>query len=108
MVSAHGGRNLDIAPVPAEVLPNIADAVGHRLELLADSGVRRGSDVLKYVSLGAKAVMLGRLPLWGLAAEDEKGAGRMLDMIRTEIDMTLTMLGCRTPEECRTLPICRD
>ncbi|UVF20681.1 alpha-hydroxy-acid oxidizing protein [Microvirga terrae] len=105
VISAHGGRNLDIAPVPAEVLPDIADAVGNRLEILADSGVRRGSDVLKYISLGAQAVMLGRLPLWGLAAGDEKGADQMLAMIRTEIDMTLTMLGVRRPEDCRGLPI---
>jgi L-lactate dehydrogenase (cytochrome) len=104
VVSAHGGRNLDIAPVPAEVLPAIANAVGHRIEILADSGVRRGSDVLKYIALGAKAVMLGRLPLWGLAAADEKGADQMLAMMCAEMDMTLTMLGVRSPAECSDLP----
>lgn len=99
VVSAHGGRNLDSAPTPAEVLPGIADAVGQKIEVLADSGVMRGSDVLKYISLGARSVMLGRLPLWGLAAGGESGADAVLEMMRTEIDITLAMLGARTPRD---------
>lgn len=99
VVSAHGGRNIDSAPTPAGVLPGIVDAVGQKIEVLADSGVMRGSDVLKYISLGAKSVMLGRLPLWGLASGGEPGADAVLEMIRTEIDITLAMLGARTPRE---------
>lgn len=99
VVSAHGGRNLDIAPTPAEVLPAIAEAVGDRIEILADSGVMRGSDVLKYISLGASSVMVGRLPLWGLAANGEAGANALFQMLREEIDGTLTMLGMRTPSD---------
>ncbi|GGF44339.1 alpha-hydroxy-acid oxidizing enzyme [Aliidongia dinghuensis] len=101
VVSAHGGRNLDVAPPSADVLPAIAEAVGNRIEVLADSGARRGSDVLKYVALGAKAVMLGRAPLWGLAAGGEAGADGLLAMLRTEIDLAMTFLGIARPEETR-------
>ncbi|MBZ9601144.1 alpha-hydroxy acid oxidase [Phyllobacterium chamaecytisi] len=100
VVSAHGARNLDIAPAPIDVLPGIADAVGHDLDVLADSGVKRGSDVLKYIANGAKSVMIGRLPLWGLATNGEAGAEDLLAMLRDEIDVTLTMLGLRQPSEC--------
>ncbi|WP_201285421.1 alpha-hydroxy-acid oxidizing protein [Chelativorans xinjiangense] len=72
VVSAHGGRNLDCLPTPASCLRDISQAVGTRLTVLADSGVRRGTDVLKYLALGAEAVQLGRLPLWGLAAGGER------------------------------------
>lgn len=100
VVSSHGARNLDAAPAPADVLAPIAQAVGQRLDVLADSGVMRGSDALKYIGLGAKAVLIGRLPLWGLAAGGEAGAAGLLAMLKTEIDLTLTMLGLRTPGEC--------
>ncbi|WP_281034956.1 alpha-hydroxy acid oxidase [Mesorhizobium waimense] len=102
VVSAHGGRNIDCAPTPAKVLPGIVDAVGQKIEILADSGVMRGSDVLKYVSLGAKSVMLGRLPLWGLASAGEPRADAVLEMMRTEIDITLAMLGAQTPRELQS------
>lgn len=102
VVSAHGARNLDSAPAPADVLPRIAEAMAGRIEILADSGVMRGSDALKYIALGASAVMVGRLPLWGLAAGGEAGAVQLLTMLRDEIDVTLTMLGLRTPQECRS------
>lgn len=97
VVSAHGGRNIDSAVAPVHVLPPIADAVAKHVEILADSGVRRGSDVLKYVALGARAVMLGRLPLWGLAHGGEKGTEALFQMLRTEIDITLALLGARHP-----------
>lgn len=100
VVSSHGARNSDIVPAPIEILPVIADAMGHQIDILADSGVTRGSDVLKYVASGAKAVLTGRLPLWGLAAGGERGADDLLAMLCNEIDLSLTMLGCRTPNEC--------
>ena len=93
VVSAHGGRNLDCLPTPAECIPAIADAMKGRLTVLADSGVRRGTDVLKYLALGADAVLLGRLPLWGLAAGGESGAEVVLRMILGEIDTAMAFLG---------------
>ena len=93
VVSAHGGRNLDCLPAPAECIPAIADAVKGRLSILADSGVRRGTDVLKYLALGAEAVLLGRLPLWGLAAEGEAGAEAVVRMVLREMDTAMAFLG---------------
>jgi isopentenyl diphosphate isomerase/L-lactate dehydrogenase-like FMN-dependent dehydrogenase len=93
VVSAHGGRNLDCLPTPAECIPAIADAVKGRLTVLADSGARRGTDVLKYLALGADAVLLGRLPLWGLAADGESGAEAVLRMILREMDTAMAFLG---------------
>jgi (S)-mandelate dehydrogenase len=93
VVSNHGGRNLDAGrPVP-EVLPRIADAVGHRMTILADSGMQRGSDVVKARALGAKAVLLGRSALYGLAAGGTPGALRVLDILRDEIDRTQAFIG---------------
>lgn len=100
VVSSHGARNLDVAPPPATILPRIVEAVGQDMEVLADSGVMRGSDVLKYIGLGAKAVMVGRLPLWGLAADGEAGAHRLLSILHDEMDLTLCMLGLQSPADC--------
>ncbi|MBW7970576.1 alpha-hydroxy acid oxidase [Bradyrhizobium sp. BR 10289] len=93
VVSVHGGRNLDCLPAPADCVPGIADAVNGRLTILADSGVRRGTDVLKYLALGAEAVLLGRLPLWGLAAGGESGAEAVLRMVLREMDTAMAFLG---------------
>jgi isopentenyl diphosphate isomerase/L-lactate dehydrogenase-like FMN-dependent dehydrogenase len=93
VVSAHGGRNLDCLPSPASCLPAIAEAVGDSMVVLADSGVRRGTDALKYLALGAQGVMLGRLPLWGLAAGGEDGARAVLSMILREMDTAMGFLG---------------
>ncbi|SFO30234.1 L-lactate dehydrogenase (cytochrome) [Bradyrhizobium sp. Ghvi] len=93
VVSVHGGRNLDCLPVPADCIPAIVDAVKGRLAILADSGVRRGTDVLKYLALGAEAVLLGRLPLWGLAAGGEAGAEAVLRMVLREMDTAMAFLG---------------
>ncbi|MCR4267216.1 alpha-hydroxy acid oxidase [Nitratireductor sp. ZSWI3] len=101
VVSAHGGRNLDCLPPPAACLREISDAVGSRLTVLADSGVRRGTDVLKYLALGAQAVQLGRLPLWGLAAGGEKGAVAVLRMIIREMDTAMGFLGAERVEALR-------
>jgi isopentenyl diphosphate isomerase/L-lactate dehydrogenase-like FMN-dependent dehydrogenase len=103
VVSAHGGRNLDCAVTPAAALPAIVDAVAGRIAVLADSGVRRGSDVLKYLALGASAVLAGRLPLWGLAAAGEDGAGRLLDIVLAEMRTAMGLLGIAHPHEVRAL-----
>lgn len=96
IVSNHGGRNLDGAMAPIEALPFIADAVGHKLTVLMDSGVRRGSDVVKALALGAQAVMVGRAPLWGTAVAGEPGAAHALSILCTEFDRVMAQLGCPT------------
>lgn len=93
VVSAHGGRNLDIAPAPADVLPEIVDAVGTQMVVMADSGIRRGSDALKYLALGAQSVMVGRLPLYGLAAGGEEGTRDLLSMLIDEMQANLVFAG---------------
>lgn len=103
VVSNHGGRNLDCAPSPLTVLPRIMDAVGDRLTVLADSGVRRGSDAAKLLAAGAAAVLLGRAPLFGLAAGGQAGAEHALAILRDELDRTMALLGCRTVPELALL-----
>lgn len=92
-VSNHGGNNLDGSPAPIRVLASIAEAVGDEVEVLMDGGVRRGGDVVKAVALGARAVMLGRSVLWGLAANGQAGVENVLDIMRAGIDSTLLGLG---------------
>ena len=94
VVSNHGGRNFDSLAAPIEVLPHVADAVGKRLTVLMDSGVRRGSDVVKALALGAKAVMIGRPTLYGTAVGGQAGAARAIGIFREEIDRALAHLGC--------------
>jgi pre-mycofactocin synthase len=100
-VSNHGGNNLDGTPAPVRVLPAIADAVGDRVEVLLDGGIRRGSDVVKALALGARAVMIGRAYLWGLAANGEAGVANVLDILRNGIDSTLLGLGRRGVHDLR-------
>jgi isopentenyl diphosphate isomerase/L-lactate dehydrogenase-like FMN-dependent dehydrogenase len=100
-VSNHGGNNLDGTPAAVRVLPAIADAVGDRVELLLDGGIRRGSDVVKALALGARAVMIGRAYLWGLAANGEAGVANVLDILRNGIDSTLLGLGRRGVHDLR-------
>lgn len=92
-VSNHGGNNLDGTPAPIRMLPHIVDAVGNDIEVLLDGGIRRGSDVVKALALGAKSVMIGRAYLWGLAAEGQAGVENVLDILRGGIDATLLGLG---------------
>jgi len=96
VVSNHGGRNLDGAVSPIEVLPEVVDAVGKRVAVLVDSGFRRGSDVVKALALGAHAVMIGRATLYGIAAGGEPGARRALAIFREETDRVMALLGCRS------------
>lgn len=99
VVSNHGGRNLDGAISPIEVLPEIVDAVGKRLTVLVDSGFRRGSDVVKALAMGAKAVQIGRSTLYGVAAGGEAGARRVLTIFREEIDRVMALIGARSIAE---------
>ena len=92
-VSNHGGNNLDSTPAPIRMLPSIADAVGSDVEVLLDGGIRRGSDVVKAVALGAKAVLIGRAYLWGLAANGQAGVENVLDILRGGIDSALLGTG---------------
>jgi len=92
-VSNHGGNNLDGTPAPIRMLPSIADAIGADVEVLLDGGIRRGSDVVKAIALGAKAVLIGRAYLWGLAANGQAGVENVLDVLRGGIDSALLGMG---------------
>lgn len=94
LVSNHGGRQLDCTPGTIEQLPDILDAVGDRAEVILDGGIRRGTDVVKAVALGAKAVVVGRLAAIGLAAGGRAGVERALSMLSDEIVKTLELMGC--------------
>src|SRR5712691_4750081 len=92
-VSNHGGNNLDGTPASIRALPGVVDAVGGQIEVLLDGGIRRGSDVVKALALGARAVMIGRAYLWGLAANGSAGVKNVFDVLRGGIDSTLLALG---------------
>ena len=92
-VSNHGGNNLDTTPATIRVLPAIADAVGDQVEVLLDGGVRRGGDVAKALALGARAVLIGRAYLWGLAANGQAGVENVLDILRGGLDSAVLGLG---------------
>ena len=94
VVSNHGGRQLDGVPSTARALPLIADAVGERLNLLVDGGVRSGLDVLRLLALGAKTVMLGRPWVFALAAAGESGVAQLLQLIRAELQTAMALTGC--------------
>jgi L-lactate dehydrogenase (cytochrome)/glycolate oxidase len=92
-VSNHGGNNLDGTPAAIRALPGIVAAVGDQVEVVLDGGIRRGSDVVKALALGARAVMIGRPYLWGLAANGQAGVENVLDILRSGVDSTLLGLG---------------
>lgn len=98
VVSNHGGRQLDAAPSPLEMLPFIREAVGAHAELMLDSGVRRGSDLVIASCLGARSAIFGRPTLFGVAAGGQAGAARALAIIRSEVDMVLAQIGCTSFE----------
>ncbi|MBA3500389.1 MAG: alpha-hydroxy-acid oxidizing protein [Myxococcota bacterium] len=99
ILSNHGGRQLDGDVAPMQVLADVVERVGKRVEVMIDGGFRRGTDIAKALALGARAVVLGRAPLYGLAAGGEEGAHRALDILRAELDRTLALLGCPSCEE---------
>jgi pre-mycofactocin synthase len=98
-VSNHGGNNLDGTPATIRALPAISEAVGSQLEIVLDGGIRRGSDVVKALALGARAVMIGRASLWGLAANGQAGVENVLDILRAGIVSTLLAIGRRSIHE---------
>ena len=98
VVSNHGGRQLDGVSATVDALPEVVEAVAGRIEVLLDGGIRRGADVVKALALGARAVLAGRAPLWGLAVDGEAGARRVLELLRDEIELALQLVGCRTPD----------
>ena len=99
VISNHGGRQLDGAPATIEVLPQIAAAVGGRVAVFLDGGIRRGADIVKALALGADMVFVGRAALYGVAAAGEPGARRALDILSSEVDRVLAFLGCNSIAE---------
>jgi len=99
IVSNHGGRNLDHSIAPIDALPDVVEAAGKRLTVIMDSGLRRGSDVVKALALGAKATFIGRAPLYGVAAHGEAGAARAIEIFREEISRVMALLGVRSVAE---------
>ncbi|XWK90010.1 MAG: alpha-hydroxy acid oxidase [Phormidium sp.] len=96
IVSNHGGRQLDGAIASIDALSDVVAAVGDKVEILLDGGVRRGTDVLKALALGAKAVLLGRPVLWGLAVDGQLGVQKVLELLRDELDLAMALSGCAT------------
>ena len=99
IVSNHGGRQLDTAPATIEALPRVVDAVAGKIPVLVDGGIRRGTDVVKAIALGAQAALIGRPLLWGLATDGENGAFRVLEMLKAEFDLAMALCGARTVRE---------
>jgi isopentenyl diphosphate isomerase/L-lactate dehydrogenase-like FMN-dependent dehydrogenase len=96
LVSNHGGRQLDTAPATVDVLEPVVGAIAGAVPVLIDGGIRRGTDVLKAIALGASAVLIGRPVLWGLAVAGEAGVRRVLELLRAELDVAMALAGCRS------------
>jgi len=99
IVSNHGGRQLDTAPATIEALPAVVEAVDGRIEVLIDGGIRRGTDVIKALALGARAVAVGRPVLWGLAYDGQRGVERVLELLRSEVDLAVGLCGAASIHE---------
>jgi isopentenyl diphosphate isomerase/L-lactate dehydrogenase-like FMN-dependent dehydrogenase len=98
IVSNHGGRQLDGVAATIDALPEVVEAVGGKGEVLVDGGIRRGADVVKALALGARAVLVGRAPLWGLAVDGDAGARSVLELLRDELRLALQLVGCVSPD----------
>ena len=98
VVSNHGGRQLDGVPATLDALPEVVEAVDGRVEVYVDGGVRRGTDVVTALALGARAALIGRPVVWALAAGGEDGVARLLGLLRDEIELALALLGCPSPD----------
>ena len=105
IVSNHGGRQLDGVAASIRVLPEVVAAVGDRVEVLMDGGIRRGSDIVKALSLGARAVLIGRAYGYGLAGAGGPGVARAIDILRADLVRTLTLLGCPSVAELKDTQI---
>jgi len=99
VVSNHGGRQLDGVPATLDALPEVVETVAGRVEVYVDGGIRRGTDVAKALALGARAVLAGRAPIYGLAVAGEDGVRHVLELLRDELALALCLLGCTSPEE---------
>ena len=99
IVSNHGGRQLDGAITTLEALPQIVEAVGNEIDIMMDGGIRRGTDVFKALALGAKAVLIGRPILWGLTVNGEAGVNHVLELLKEELSLAMTLSGCPTITE---------
>ena len=107
VVSNHGGRQLDGVPATLDALPEVADAIAGRIEVYLDGGIRRGTDAVKALALGARAVLAGRAIVWGLAAGGEEGARHVLELLREEIRLGLSLLGCTRPKDVSRAHVAR-
>jgi len=107
VVSNHGGRQLDGAAATIDSLPEVAAAIDGRIDVLVDGGIRRGADVVKALALGARAVLAGRAPLWGLVVGGEAGARRVLDLLHDEIRLALQLSGCASPADVTPAHVAR-
>jgi L-lactate dehydrogenase (cytochrome) len=107
VVSNHGGRQLDRAPTPLELLPAVVDAVGDRADVLVDTGITNGADIAAAVALGATACMVGRAYLYGLMAGGGRGVARSLELLETELVRTLALLGAADLAEARGRAVLR-
>ncbi|NES06779.1 MAG: alpha-hydroxy-acid oxidizing protein, partial [Okeania sp. SIO2F4] len=96
--SNHGGRQLDGAIATIDALPEVVAAVGNQVDVLIDGGIRRGTDILKALALGAKAVLIGRPILWALAVDGETGVRHLLELLRDELDVAMALSGCANIE----------
>jgi isopentenyl diphosphate isomerase/L-lactate dehydrogenase-like FMN-dependent dehydrogenase len=104
IVSNHGGRQLDTCQSAIDALPDIINAVrdeNHQIEVYVDGGVRRGTDILKALALGAKAVLIGRPVLWGLAVDGEQGVKNVLEILKKEFRLAMMLCGCQTVDDIR-------
>jgi L-lactate dehydrogenase (cytochrome) len=99
VISNHGGRQLDGAPAPLDLLPEIVKAVGSDIEVLMDGGIMRGSDVIKSIALGAKSVLIGKAYLYGLAAGGEAGVSKTYEILTDEMIRVMQLIGCKSISE---------
>jgi 4-hydroxymandelate oxidase len=99
IVSNHGARNLDTVPATVDALPEVAGRIGGRIPILVDGGIRRGTDIVKAVALGATAVLIGRPYCYGLAVGGAAGVQRVVDILRTELEMAMQLMGRRSLKE---------
>ena len=105
VVSNHGGRTLDTLPATASILGRICDSIDGHIPILVDGGIRRGSDIFTALALGASAVLIGRPYIWAMAAAGASGVAHVLHILRTELEVTMALTGCRTLDEIRQVEL---